>query len=68
MVRESIKFRLKINHNICLNRDLGEYSLNSLCSELIKVDQTKYFTKPIDKRNEPVTKKPLRLAAEKARL
>ena len=26
VVREAIEIRLKINNNICLNRDLGEYS------------------------------------------
>ena len=47
VVRESIEINLKINKNISLNRDLGEYSLNSLYSNLIKYDLTKYFTKPI---------------------
>ena len=68
VVRESIEIRLKINKNISLNRDLGEYSLNSLYSNLIKNDLTKYFIKPIDNSIEPVTKRPLRLAAKKARL
>ena len=68
VARESIEIRLKINHNIPLNRDLGAYSLNSLYSNLIKNDHTKYFIKPINNSIEHVTKRPLRLAARKARL
>ena len=30
VVREAIEIRLKVNNNISLNRDLGEYSLNAL--------------------------------------
>ena len=58
-VRESIEINLKLDNNISLNRDLGEYSLNSLCSNLIKNDLTKYFTKPINNSTEPATKRPL---------
>jgi len=47
--------------------DLGEYSLNSLFTNLIKNDLTKYYTKPMDNSSEPVTKKLVRLAAKKAR-
>jgi len=47
---------------------LGEYSLNSLYSNLIKNDLTKYFTKPIYNITEPTTKRPLRQAAKQARL
>ncbi|XP_065583868.1 uncharacterized protein LOC136042864 [Artemia franciscana] len=68
VVRESIEINLKINKNISLNRDLGEYSLNSLYSNLIKNDLTKYFTKPIYNSTEPTTKRPLRQAAKQARL
>ena len=68
VVRESIEIRLKINNNISLNRDLGEYTLNALYTNLIKNDLTKYFKKPIDINTEPVTKRPLRLAAKKAGL
>jgi len=68
VVRESIEISLKINNNISLNRDLGEYSLNSLYSNLIKNDPTKYFTKPIYNSIEPATKRPLRQAAKNARL
>ena len=65
VVQESIEINLKINNNISLNRDLGEYSLNSLYSNLIKNDLTKYFTKPIYNSTEPATKRPLRQAAKK---
>ena len=41
VVREAIEIRLKINDNISLNRDLGEYSLNALYINLIKNDLTK---------------------------
>ena len=68
MVRESIEIDLKINNKISLNRDLGEYSLNSLYSNLIKNDLTKYFTKPIYNSTEPTTKWPFRKAAKQARL
>ena len=68
VVRESIEINLKINKNISLNRDLGEYSLNSLYSNLIKNDLTKYFTKPIYNSTEPTTKRPLRQATKQARL
>ena len=68
VVRESIEISLKVNNNISLNRDLGEYSLNSLCSNLIKNDRTKYFTKPIYNSIEPVTKRPLSQAGKNARL
>ena len=67
VVQESIEFSLKIHNNISLNRDLGEYSLNSLYSNLIKNDLTKYFTKPIYNSIEPVTKRPLKQAAKNAR-
>ena len=65
VVRESIEIYLKINNNISLNRDLGEYSLNSLYSNLIKNDLTKYFTKLIYNSIEPATKRPLIHAAKK---
>ena len=68
VVRESIEISLKINSNISLNRDLGEYSLNSLYSNLTKNDLTKYFTKPIYNSIEQVSKRPLRQAAKNARL
>ena len=51
-----------------LNSDLGKYSLNSLYSNLIKNDLTKYFTKPIYNSIEPVTKRPLRQASKNVRL
>ena len=57
-----------INSNISLNRDLGEYSLNALYTNLIKIDLTEYFQKPVNINIEPVTNRPLRLAAKKARL
>ena len=57
-----------MNHSISLNRDLGEYSLNALYTNLIRNDVTKYITKPIDNPSEPATKRPLRLAAKKAGL
>ena len=41
--REAIEIRLKINNNLSLNRDLREYSLNALYTNLIKNDLTKYF-------------------------
>ena len=68
VVRESIEINHKINNNISLNRDLGEYSLSSLYSNLIKNDLTKYFTKPIYNSIEPATKRPLRQAAKITRL
>ena len=43
VVQESIENSLKINNNISLNRDLGEYSLNSLYSNLIKNDDCIFF-------------------------
>jgi len=67
-VQEAIEIRLKINNNISLNRDLGEYSLNALCTNLNKNDIKKYLKKTADINTEPVTKWPLRLAAKKARL
>ena len=45
VVREAIEIRHKINNNISLNRDLGEYSLNVLYTNLIKNDLTKYYKK-----------------------
>jgi len=45
VVREAIEIRLKINYNISLNRDLGDYSLNALYKNLIKNDLTKYYKK-----------------------
>ena len=66
--KESIEISLKINSNVSLNRDLGEYSLNFLYSNLIKNHLTKYFTTPICNSVEPVTKRPLRKAAKNARL
>ena len=47
-VREAIELRLKINDNISLNRDLGEYSLNTPYTNLIKKDLTKKFKNPVD--------------------
>ena len=60
--------RNKINNNISLNRDLREYSLNYLYSNLIKNDLIKYFTKPIYNSTELTTKRPLKQAAKQARL
>ena len=68
VVREAIEIRLKIDNNISLNRDLGEYSLNALYTNLIKNDLTKYYKKPIDINTKPVTNRPMRSAAKKARL
>ena len=68
VVREAIEIRLKINNNISLNRDLGEYSANALCTNLIRHDLMKYYKKPIDINTEPVTNRPMRSAAKKARL
>jgi len=68
VVREPIEINLKINNNISFNRDLGEYSLNSLCSNLVKNDLKKYFSKPTYNSIEPVMKRPLRQAAKNARL
>ena len=48
--------------------DLGEYSLNALYTNLIKNDLSKYFKKTIDINIEPVTNRPIRSAAKKARL
>ena len=64
----SFNIRLNINNNISLNRDLGEYSLNALYTNLIKNDLTKYYKKPIDINTEPVINRPIRSAAKKARL
>jgi hypothetical protein len=36
VAREAIEVRIKINNNISLNRDLGEYALNALYTNLIK--------------------------------
>ena len=52
IVREVIEIRLKINYNIFLNRDLGEYSLNALYTNLIKSDLAKYYKNPIDINKE----------------
>ena len=68
MVRESIELSLKIHNNISFNRDLGEYSLYTLYSNLITNNLTKYFTKSIYNSTEPVTKRPLRQATKNARL
>ena len=43
VVREAIEIRLKFNNNISLNRDLGEYSLIALYTNLIKNDHTNRF-------------------------
>ena len=67
VVREAIEIRLKIN-NASLNRDLGEYSLNVLYTNLIKNDLTKYYKKRIDINIEPITNRPIRSAGKKARL
>jgi len=68
VARKSIEISLKVNNNNSLNRDLGEYSLNSLYSNLIKDDLTKYFTEPIYNGIEPVMKRPLRQAAKKCKV
>ena len=68
VVQEAIEIRLKINNNVSLNRDLGEYSLNALYANLIKNDLTKYHKKTIDINTEPVTNRPIRSATKKARL
>jgi hypothetical protein len=39
---------------ISLNRDLGEYSLNVLYTNLIKNYLTNYGTKPVNNTSEPV--------------
>ena len=65
MVRKSIETSLEINNSISLNRDLGEYSLNSLYSNLIKNDLTKHFIKPIYNNIELITKRPVRQTAKK---
>ena len=49
-------------------RNLQPFLLNSLYSNLIKNDQTKYSTKPIYNSIERATKRPLGQAAKKARL
>ena len=67
-VREAIEIRLKINNTISLNKDVGEYSLNGLYTNLIKNDLMKYYKKSIDINTEPVTNRPIRSAAKKARL
>jgi len=38
VVQEIIEIGIKINSNISLNRDLGEYSVNALYANLIKND------------------------------
>ena len=68
VVREAIEIRLKINNIISLNRDLREYSLNAPYTNFIKNNFTKYYKKRIDSSAEPVTNRPLRSAAKKARL
>ena len=68
VVREAIEIKIKINSNISLNRDLGEYSLNALYTNLIKNDLTNYIKKPVNNSTQPITNRPSRLAAKKARL
>jgi len=51
VVWEAIEIRL--NNNILLNRDLGEYSLYAPYTNLIKNDLTKYYKKPININTEP---------------
>jgi len=68
VVREAIEIRLKINNNISLNSDLGEYSLNALYKNLIKNDLTKFYTIPIDINTESAAYRLMRSAAKKARL
>ena len=68
VVREAIKIKIKISSNISLNRDLGEYSLNALYTNLIKNDLTNYIKKPVNNSSQPITNRPSRLAAKKARL
>ena len=65
VVREAIEIRFKINDNISLNRELGEYSLTALYIYLLKNGLTKYCRKKktIDINTEPVTKRPMRSAA-----
>ena len=38
IVHEAIKTKFKLNNSISLNKDLGEYSLNFLCTNLIEND------------------------------
>ena len=63
-----MEFRIKINNNISLKRDLGDYLLKALSTNLITNSFTQYIKKPVDTNTKPVTKRPLRLAAKKARL
>ena len=65
VVWEAIEIRLKTNNNISLNRDLGEYSLNALYTNLNKSDLTKFYKKSIDINTELVTNRPTRSAAKK---
>ena len=45
IINVAVGIRLKINNNISLNRDLGEFLLNALYTNLIKNDLTKYYKK-----------------------
>ena len=63
-----MKSGLRLIDDISLNRGLGEYSLNALCTNLIKHELTKYYKKPIDINTEYVTNRPMGSAAKKARL
>ena len=47
---------------------MGEYSPNILYTNLIKTILQTYYKKPIDINTEPVTNRPTRSAATKARL
>ena len=67
VVRETIEIRLKIDNNILLNRDLGEYPLNALYTNLIKNDLTKYYKKTKDINTEPVKNTPTRSAAKNSK-
>ena len=53
---------------LLLPLNLGEYSLNALCTNLTKNDLKKHYKKPIDINTEPVTNRPIRSAAKKAKL
>ena len=45
VVPEAIEIRIKINSNVSLNRDLGEYSLNALYTNFIKNYLANYIKK-----------------------
>ena len=55
-------------HNISLNRDLEDYSLNSLYTNLIKNNITKYITKPMNNSSKPFTKKACKACCQKTKI